>query len=185
MKLQSRRGFIKSLARWGMLVFLGGLAARMASRPVGRRKGGMVWQIDPAKCIQCGRCETACVLTPSAVKCVHSYDICGFCNLCGGYHQSGTKDTSTGAENQLCPTAAIQRRFVEDPYFQYDIREDLCIGCAKCVKGCAAFGNGSLFLQVRHDRCVNCNDCSIARVCPAGAYSRVPSNHPYRLRGRG
>ena len=25
---------------------------------------GTVWQLDPEKCIQCGRCATACVLTP-------------------------------------------------------------------------------------------------------------------------
>ena len=45
---------------------------------------------------------------------------------------------------------------------EYIIDEELCIGCAKCVKGCAAFGNGSLHLQVRHDRCLNCNECTIA-----------------------
>ncbi len=185
MKGESRRDFLKKAARWSVLALLGGVAFRMAGKPGAGRRSGMVWQIDPAKCIQCGRCETSCVRTPSAVKCVHSYDICGFCNLCGGYHQPGAKDTGTGAENQLCPTDAIRRRFVEEPYFQYDIVEDLCIGCAKCVKGCAAFGNGSLFLQVRHDRCWNCNECSIARVCPSGAISRVPSGRPYRLRGQG
>ena len=40
----------------------------------------------------------------------------------------------TGAESQLCPTGAIQRKFIEDPYFQYTIDEELCIGCGKCVK---------------------------------------------------
>jgi electron transport complex protein RnfB len=125
----------------------------------------------------------ACVLTPSAVKCVHAYDVCGYCDLCGGYHQPTVKVTDTAAENRLCPTNAIRRTFVEDPYYEYSIVEGLCIGCGKCVKGCGSFGNGSLFLQVRHDRCVNCNDCSIARVCPAGAYRRVPASRPYLLRG--
>ena len=58
----------------------------------------------------------------------------------------GVIDLHTGAENQLCPTAAIKRTFIEDPYFQYDIEEQLCIGCAKCVEGCNTFGNGSLHL---------------------------------------
>ena len=65
---------------------------------------------------------------------------------------------------------------------EYTIDEPLCIGCAKCVKGCNAFGNGSLFLQVRHDRCLNCNECSIAAACPSQAYKRVPSNEPYLIK---
>ena len=141
-----------------------------------------VWQIDPEKCVQCGRCATACVLAPSAVKCVHAYAICGYCKLCGGYHQPQAASTDTGAENQLCPTGAIKRTFVEDPFYEYTVDEPLCIGCGKCVKGCAAFGNGSLFLQVRHDRCVNCNECAIARQCPADAFVRVPASDPYLLK---
>jgi electron transport complex protein RnfB len=89
----------------------------------------------------------------------------------------------TGAENQLCPTAAIERRFIEEPYFEYIIIEELCIGCAKCVKGCTAFGNGSLHLQIRHDLCLNCNECSIARACPSDAISRVPVDEPYIIKG--
>lgn len=141
-----------------------------------------VWQLDPEKCIQCGKCATECVLSPSAVKCVHSYAICGYCDLCGGYHVPGVRNIDTAAESQLCPTSAIQRTFIEDPFYEYTIDEDLCIGCAKCVKGCASFGNGSLYLQVRHDRCVNCNECSIAAACPSGAFSRVPANNPYILK---
>ena len=147
------------------------------------RGAGLVWQLDPDKCVQCGRCATNCVLSPSAVKCVHAYSVCGYCDLCSGYLQPAVKATGTAAETRLCPTDAIRRRFVEDPYYEYTIVENLCIGCGKCVKGCGAFGNGSLFLQVRHDRCVNCNDCSIARGCPAGAYRRVPASQPYLLKG--
>ena len=142
-----------------------------------------VWQLDPSKCIQCGRCADNCVMTPSAVKVTHVYSMCGYCDLCGGYLKPDTKNISTAAENQLCPTSAIKRKFVEDPFYQYTIDEPLCIGCGKCVKGCGAFGNGSLQLQVRHDRCVNCNECSIARNCPADAFSRVPANKPYLLQG--
>jgi electron transport complex protein RnfB len=144
-----------------------------------------VWQLDPAKCIQCGRCATACVLTPSAVKCVHAFDVCGYCKLCGGYQRPNAKAQNTAAENQLCPAGAIKRRFIEDPFYEYMIDESLCIGCARCVKGCASFGNGSLYTQVRHDRCVGCNQCAIARVCPAQAFRRVPRNQAYIPRSSG
>ncbi len=177
----SRRSFLKSSAIATGVAALGsvaGLAMGKKGTPEAR-----VWQIDPDKCTQCGRCADACVLTPSAVKCVHAYDVCGYCNLCGGYHRAGVKVTDTAAENQLCPTAAIKRTFIEDPYYRYDIEEELCIGCAKCVKGCGAFGNGSLYLQIRHDRCVHCNQCAIASVCPSNAIAQVPADRPYRLRG--
>ena len=49
------------------------------------KKGDEFWQIDPAKCTQCGRCETHCVLPVSAVKCIHANRVCGYCDLCGGY----------------------------------------------------------------------------------------------------
>ena len=64
------------------------------------------------------------------------------------------------------------------------IDEKLCIGCARCVKGCADHGNGSLSLQVRHDRCLNCNECSIAKACPSDAFRRVPASQPYILKKR-
>jgi len=145
-------------------------------------KKDMVWQIDPYKCVSCGNCATHCVLAESAVKCVHSYAMCGYCDLCTGYLQPSPKALDSGAENELCPTGAIKRTFVEDPYYEYTIDESLCIGCGKCVKGCQAFGNGSLFLQVRHDRCLNCNECSIAAACPSGAFKRVPASEPYILK---
>ncbi len=145
--------------------------------------GEMVWQSDPNVCIQCEKCSTNCVLPFSAVKCVHSFSMCGYCDLCSGYLQPGAKSRDTGAENQLCPTGALKRKYVEEPYFEYTIDEKLCIGCGKCVKGCASFGNGSVYLQVRHDRCLNCNECSIARSCPSQAYRRVPASTPYILRG--
>lgn len=142
-------------------------------------KSGYVWQIDPHKCAQCGLCKTNCVLTPSASKCMHAYIMCGYCDLCGGYLRQGTKTISTAAENQLCPTGAINRTFVEEPYFEYTINRDLCDGCAKCVKGCGDFGNGSLHMQIQHDICVNCNECSIARTCPSNAISRIPAGIAY------
>ncbi len=144
--------------------------------------GAMVWQLDPEKCVQCGRCATSCVLNPSAVKCVHSYAICGYCDLCGGYLQPGAKSRDTGAESQLCPVAAVKRTFIEEPYFQYTIDEDLCVGCGKCVKGCGLFGNGSMYLQCKRDLCTNCNECAIARDCPADAWRQIPADEAYLLK---
>ncbi len=179
-KVSSRRDFINK----GVRLTLGLTVVGTGAMALSRRSGGeeYVWQIDPFKCTQCGRCATECVMAESAVKCVHAYDLCGYCDLCGGYFKPGAK-LQTGAENQLCPTAAIQRKFIEEPYFEYIIDEELCIGCAKCVKGCSAFGNGSLILQIRHDRCKNCNQCAIATACPSNAISRVAANKPYIIKG--
>lgn len=173
----------RDLLRGGVAV---GAAAGVGALAVGAGQQGArrpVWQIDSTKCVACGRCATECVLTPSAVKCVHAYDVCGYCDLCGGFHQPDAKEFDTAAENQICPTAAIKRTFIEDPYYEYTIEEPLCIGCGICVKGCGAFGNGSLYLQVRHDRCVNCHVCRIAEACPSKAFVRVPADSPYLLRG--
>jgi len=169
-----RRDFIRAAAT----VAAGG-AAYALGRPRGERT---VWQIDPTKCVQCGRCATNCVLNPSAVKCVHSFEICGYCDLCGGYLQPGAKKRDSGAENELCPTGAIRRTFIEAPFYQYTIDKTLCVGCGKCVKGCNMFGNGSLYMQVQHDLCVGCNECSIARACPASAFKRVPMRTAYLLK---
>ena len=147
-----------------------------------REEATHYWQIDPQKCTHCGRCETDCVLSVSAVKCIHANKICGYCDLCGGYYRSNVKDLNTAAENMMCPTGAIQRKFVEDPYFEYTIDEDLCNGCAKCVKGCTSFGNGSLYLQIKRDLCKDCNECEIAKVCPSDAITRVPLAQAYKLK---
>ena len=175
----TRRSFLRNGTRIAAMTGLGALSGVLAERSQAK---GYVWQIDPAKCLRCGNCATHCVLEQSAVKCVHAYVLCGYCNLCTGYFQPEPTALTTAAENQLCPTAAIKRTFVEDPYYEYTIDEKLCIGCAKCVEGCNRFGNGSLFLQIRHDRCVNCNECSIARVCPGDAFVRVPVSQPYLLK---
>jgi len=142
----------------------------------------LLWQIDPDKCTQCGRCETDCVLPISAVKCIHANCVCGYCDLCGGYYRSNVKELNTAAENLMCPTGAIKRVFVEDPYFEYTIDEDLCNGCGKCVKGCGSFGNGSLYLQVKRELCKDCNECKIALVCASDAITRVPKSFAYKLK---
>jgi len=46
------------------------------------------------------------------------------------------------------------------------------------------FGNGSLHLQIQRDRCVDCNECSIARVCPSNAIQRIPLARSYLPKGR-
>ncbi|MHC4713177.1 MAG: 4Fe-4S binding protein [Planctomycetota bacterium] len=172
-----RRRLLKGGAAAAAAGSLGALSAARGG------KKGTVWQLDPEKCIQCGQCATECVLTPSAVKCVHAFSMCGYCELCFGYFLPAAGELNEAAENQTCPTGAIARRFIEEPYFEYTIDEKLCIGCGKCVKGCTTFGNGSLFLQVRHDRCLNCNECSIAVACPSDAFRRIPADRPYLLKG--
>jgi len=180
-KKMTRREFLAVGARAGLALGAAGVAggAFLRGRPADLR-----WQLDPDKCIQCGRCATNCVLTPSAVKAVHAFDVCGYCELCSGYFKPNALLLDTAAENRLCPVSAIKRTYVEDPYYQYTIDTDLCIGCGKCVKGCQSFGNGSLFLQAMHDRCVNCNECAIARACPARAWTRLPASEPYLLKGK-
>jgi len=180
MTLLPRREFFRKGMQCVAVAAIGGTGGYLAvRRTVGARD---VWQLDPEKCTQCGKCATNCVLKPSAVKVVHAFAMCGYCDRCTGYFELDTEELNTAAENQLCPVAAIKRTFVEDPYFEYEIDEPLCIGCGKCVEGCRSFGNGSLFLQVRHDRCLNCNECSIAVACPADAFARVPADQVYLYR---
>jgi Na+-translocating ferredoxin:NAD+ oxidoreductase subunit B len=174
--LVTRRSFLIRFMRGGLTALLASLFPifYLKKRKLqSTQNDDYIWQIDPYQCIQCERCVENCVLEFSAVKVVHQYEICGYCKLCFGYFQPGADKLNESAQNQLCPTGAIIRKFVEDPYFEYTIDENKCIGCAKCVTGCGTFGNGSLYLQVRHDRCLNCNSCSIARSCPSGAFRRI------------
>jgi electron transport complex protein RnfB len=177
----SRRSLLAWLARGAVAATVLALVGRAARRPAAGATR-QVWQIDPARCTQCGRCATRCVLQPSAVKCVHAFAMCGYCKRCFGFFQPDAATLDESGEKQLCPTGAIRRSFVEDPYFEYTIEEEKCIGCALCVKGCGSFGNGSLFLQIRHDLCVNCNECRIAVDCPSGAITRVPAETPCILK---
>jgi electron transport complex protein RnfB len=177
----SRRQFLREGTRAAAMAGLGAMVSGLALKS---SASNTLWQIDPYLCVWCGKCATDCVLQPSAVKCVQVYPMCGYCKLCTGYFEPEPNALNTGAENQICPTGAIKRRALEDPYFEYQIDEPLCIGCAKCVKGCTLFGNGSFFLQIRHDRCVNCNECSIAVICPSQAIRRVPADQPYLFKTR-
>jgi electron transport complex protein RnfB len=178
-----RRRFVADGIRIAGAVGLGGLAGVLAAK-TGRAKE-YVWQIDPDKCIACSLCETECVLDPSAAKAVQCFLMCGYCDVCTGYFPTTDYELNTAAENQLCPTGAINRRFIEEQagvrFFEYTIDEPLCIGCAKCVKGCELM-NGSLYMQIRHDRCLNCNECAIAVACPTQAICRVPADTPGLLK---
>ncbi len=178
-KKLSRRELLAQGVRGAGLLAVSGALGTLVGRGEAQ---DMVWQIDPSKCTACGKCATECVLNPSAVKCVHEHGICGYCELCFGYYVDQRADDTEAAENRRCPTDAIRRSPVEDPYYQYAIDEAACIGCGLCVEGCQLFGNGALILQVRHDRCINCNQCAIATACPANAFVRVPATDPYLLR---
>jgi Na+-translocating ferredoxin:NAD+ oxidoreductase subunit B len=177
----SRRRVLGIVLRGGAALALGavGLSAVSSGHGASTR-----WQIDPEKCNQCGRCATSCVLKPSAVKCFHGYGLCGYCDYCTGFFKNDPPAKDTGAENQLCPTSAIQRKYVEPDRFEFNIDKQLCIGCGRCVKGCGTYGNGSLYLQIDHDLCTNCNLCSIWRDCPSRAIVRVPIDEPYLLKTR-
>ena len=121
----ARRKFLKtfgSAVACGSIVAAAGL---LSSKTKGMQHASFYWQIDPHKCTHCGRCETHCVLTVSAVKCVHAKRVCGYCDLCGGYYRSNVQELNTAAENMMCPTGAIIRTFVEEPYFEYNIDESL------------------------------------------------------------
>jgi electron transport complex protein RnfB len=174
--IESRRTFLRNTGRFLVAVPILAVPAILSRKTFAN---GYVWQIDPFKCTSCELCRTNCVMTPSAVKCTNAFPMCGYCDFCPGFLRQGAKSYNTAAENQLCPTGAIVRKFVEEPYFEYTIDEDLCDGCSKCVKGCKDFGNGSLYLQIMQHLCVNCNQCAIARSCPSDAVIRVPADEPY------
>jgi hypothetical protein len=131
----------------------------------------------------CDLCRTSCVLPLSAVKAVNDFTKCGYCMLCPAYFDVKSDTDAKGMPTgKVCPRDAIKRRVVgkEDPddpnnnYYEYTIDEALCDGCGKCVLACREpSGNGSLRLAIRHDRCVECNDCAIGIVCEGIAIARV------------
>jgi len=178
----TRREFVARLGRGASACALVGVSAALFARGDEQE---LVWQIDPFKCTQCGLCQTECVLDQSAVRCAHDFQMCGYCKFCFGFFRDDALELTEGAENQACPTGAITRKFIEDPYYEYTIDRDLCIACGKCVKGCNQFGNGSLYLQVQQDICLNCSECAISAACPANAFVRVPADRPYFVKHLG
>jgi electron transport complex protein RnfB len=165
----SRREWLRIGARTACLAGLGTLSWRLL---VAGEGGDVVWQIDPQKCTACGKCATSCVRGQSAARCYQEYSVCGYCDLCSAFLELDHTARNSAAENALCPTGALQRRFIEEPYYEYAVERRLCIACGRCVKRCRDYGNGSLFLQIDGVECKQCNECSIARDCPAQAISR-------------
>ncbi len=176
-----RRDLLKLTCRGAAAAGIVGLAAWLGSKKAATADA-TVWQIDPERCIGCGGCSYRCVLTVSAVKCFHNFAMCGYCDLCTGFFDPQPIARNAGAENQLCPTGAIQRTPVEDPFYEYIIDPDLCVGCGKCVDGCFSLGNGSLFLQIDQNLCAQCNQCAIALHCPSKAIQKVAASQPYCLK---
>ena len=149
-KTTDRRDFLGEGVRVAGAIAFVGVGGFLAGRR--GRDDEYVWQLDPDKCTTCGNCATHCVLDESAVKAVQCYDLCAMCDPCPGYFDLGHLERSTAAENQLCPTGAVLRTFVAKQSgverYDYHIDLDNCIGCAKCVEGCAMM-NGSLYLQIQ------------------------------------
>ena len=75
----SRRNFLDRTLRITGVVCLGSVGGWGLVKSAGRQT---VWQIDPHICVQCGNCAINCVLTQSAVRCIHAFDVCGYCKLC-------------------------------------------------------------------------------------------------------
>ena len=181
MSQTERRQFLKQACRGAALVGITGLSVFLGLKKP-EKSVETVWQIDPARCTACGACSHQCVQTISAVRCFHNFAMCGYCDLCTGFFDPQPIALNAGAENQLCPTDAIRRRLVEEPYYEYVITRERCIGCGKCVYGCTALGNGSLYLQIDQKICEQCNQCAIALQCPAEAIHRVPAETAYLLK---
>jgi len=94
--------------------------------------------------------RAACSRSPRSSACTASH--VRLLRAVNGYFEPQPNALKPAPRNQLCPTGAIRRTFVEDPYYQYEDPGALCIGCRQVRQGCTAFGNGSLHMQVRHDR---------------------------------
>ena len=178
----SRRDFLINGGRLTAMAAIGGTAWRLIAgksaadsefmRP-GTRYG---WRINPEKCSSCGLCETSCVRKPSAVKAVNDQKKCSNCIVCHGHllEESVATEKIDSEGVRVCPYDAVKRHHFGGDYYQYSIDDKNCVGCGKCSKRCEADGTKSLFLIVRPDLCLNCNQCSIALVCPEGAIERVP-----------
>jgi electron transport complex protein RnfB len=175
----SRRQFFDRAGRVFGFVTLGGAAGLL----VKRASANAVYQVDPSKCTSCDLCRTSCVLSHSAVKAVNDFSKCGYCQLCPAYMDVTSMPDEKGIPTGLvCPQDALKRRVVgtvdpDDPnnnYYEYVVDEERCDGCGKCVKACLPpAGNGSLRLEIRYDRCVECNECAIQIACPDVAIVRL------------
>lgn len=187
----SRRGAVAKLARGAAIAGMAGTAAHL----IRKAEGQVVWQIDPARCVNsrlgelgvkvCDLCLKECVVTQSAVRAVNEFSKCGRCYICPAYFNVASAVDREGLPSEkLCPRDAIVRKPIgevdpADPannFYEYIIDEARCDGCGKCVMACKEpAGLGSIQLRVRHDLCANCNHCAIAAACPQDALLQMPT----------
>ncbi|MFH0761026.1 MAG: 4Fe-4S dicluster domain-containing protein [Bacteroidota bacterium] len=182
MKAAGRRKFIIMAGRAACGLALGAVAYRVVGKHFTEDEAGPrtrhAWQIDSDKCKGCDLCKTMCVRKPSAVKAVNDQKKCSFCVVCYGHitnrHIDSDKIMSEG--KRVCPWDAVIRVDYSgrpDGYFIYEIDDDKCDGCGKCVELCSKKGTKSMFLIIRPDLCLNCNTCNIAVHCPEKAVDKV------------
>ncbi len=186
----NRREFLQRTGQAACAAALGGTAIMLGRRAC----SGDSWAIAPDKCINirlgvtgadsvCEACATSCVLPLSAVRAVNEHSLCGRCCICPAYFDVRSSMGSDGLPTKkICPRDAIKRTVIgdvdeNDPlnnFYEYTIDEELCNGCGRCVMECKdPAGLGSIRLEVRYDRCLHCNQCTIATQCPEDAYTRV------------
>lgn len=190
---KSRRNFLRMAGHAAGGVALAGATVRIFSPPAedavyipqARR---FAWQIDPEKCRSCGICETACVRKPSAAKAINDQKKCSNCVVCYG-HISNLSIESERIDSdgeRICPHDAVVRKNYcggINGMFLYSHDHGLCTGCAKCVEACNSHGTKSMFMVIRPDLCLGCNECSIAGACPHDAIERIPRESVDDFRG--
>ena len=184
-----RRQFLQRTGQAACAAALGGTAAVLGQRACARD----AWVIAPSRCVNirlgvtgadqvCEHCADSCVLPLSAVRAVNDHSVCGRCCICPAYFDVRSPTGSDGLPSKkLCPRNAIQRTVIGDVdpydplnnYYEYTIDEERCNGCGRCVMECKdPAGLGSIRLEVCYDRCLHCNQCTIAQACPEDAYVR-------------
>jgi electron transport complex protein RnfB len=186
----TRREVLGHAARGAAFVGLGGTAYLLSLKA----NETYAWSIDPNRCVDsklgvfgvdvCELCATTCVLTLSAVRAVNDFSRCGRCYICPAYFKITSAVGPDGLPSEkVCPRDAITREPIgwidpDDPannFYEYTIDEKKCNGCGRCVMECKEpAGLSSIYLEVRHDLCLDCNRCSIAAACPEDAYERRP-----------
>jgi electron transport complex protein RnfB len=189
----SRRNFIRIAGQMAGGAVLAGIGARVFSPPAEDaefipQERRFAWQIDPEKCRYCGLCETTCVRKPSAAKAVNDPKKCSNCVVCYGHikntHIASAKIDAEG--KRVCPHDAVLRKNFSggvDGMFLYSHDHAGCTGCGKCVKACNERGTKSMFLVIRPDLCLGCNECAIAVACPYDAIERIPREPVDDFRG--
>ena len=101
----TRRELLGHAARGAGLVGLGGAAVYLVRKASAK---GVVWQIDPTKCVNiwlgatnvevCDKCATTCVLPLSAVRAVNDHDKCGRCYICPAYFDVTSEVCSSSSQ---------------------------------------------------------------------------------------